>query len=216
MAGDRAGPLDSDRDGPSDEDLFRVCRESADGEAIRRAVAALAGRHERGLTRYLTNFVGSRETAEDLAQEAFIRIYQHAREYREVARVSTWLYRIATNLALNEIRDRKHRPRFSLDARAAGEGGEGEALLEGLAERREPRPEERAQARDLAARVRAAVAELPEVYRAVILLCDLEGFSYEQAAAALDVKIGTIRSRLFRAREQVQEKLGPLVVRGEI
>lgn len=209
MAGDLAGAL------PSDEDLFRTCRESRDGEAIRRAVSALAARHHPGLTRYLANFLGSRETAEDLAQEAFIRIYQHAREYKEVAKVATWLYRIGTNLALNEIRDRKHRPRYSLNSRAAGDG-EGEELQDGLAERREPRPEDRAESRDLAARVRRAIEELPELYRGVILLCDLEGFSYEEAAAALELKVGTIRSRLFRAREQVQEKLGPLVVRGEL
>jgi RNA polymerase sigma-70 factor (ECF subfamily) len=124
-----------------------------------------------------------------------------------VAKVSTWLYRIATNLAWNELRDRRHRPRASLDE----PGG-----ADGLAQGREPRPEAQAEAAELARRVRHAIEELAEPFRATILLCDLEGFSYEQAAAALGVKLGTIRSRLFRAREQVQERLGPAVARGEL
>lgn len=200
-------------EGLSDEELFIVCRDAADAETIRRAVSVLAGRHHAALTRYLTRFTGSREAAEDVAQEAFIRIYKHAREYREMARVATWLYRIATNLALNEIRYRRRRPAISLDAGVDGESG---ALADAIAQRREAAPAEHAAARDLAARVRRAIDELPELYRAVMLLCDLEGLTYEEAAQALDVPVGTIRSRLFRAREQFQERLGPAVVRGEL
>ena len=208
-----------DLSGLTDEELLLLCRDARDGDEIRRAISTLAARHHPGVVRYLTRFLSSREAAEDLAQEAFVRIWKHAREYRgeSAAKVSTWLYRIATNLALNEIRDRKNRPRVSLNVPVGAGGGEGAGELgDGIAQRREAGPGERAEARDLQSRVRRAIEELPEPYRATILLCDLEGLSYEEAAAALEVKIGTIRSRLFRAREQFQAKLGPAVVRGEI
>lgn len=203
-----------DLEGLSDEELFVLCRDTQDAAEIRAAVNVLARRHHAALVRYLISFVGRLEVAEDLAQEAFVRIYKHAREYREVAKVSTWLYRIGTNLALNEIRDRKRRPAVSLNA-PFGEDGAAERG-DAIADYREPSPVRRAEANDLAARVRRAVEELPELYRAVILLCDLEGLSYEDAAEALGLKIGTVRSRLFRARERFQEKLGPAFARGEL
>jgi RNA polymerase sigma-70 factor (ECF subfamily) len=204
--------LARDLEGHSDEELFVLCRDTQDPGEIRAAVGILAKRHHAGLVRYLVPFTRRVEVAEDLAQEAFIRIYKHAREYRSVAKVSTWLYRIATNLALNEIRDRKRRPAVSLNA-PFGEDGERQ---DELADGREPSPVRRAEANDLAGRVREAIGELPELYRAVMLLCDLQGMSYEEAAEALGIKVGTIRSRLFRAREQFQEKLGPAFVRDEL
>lgn len=191
-----------DLEGMSDEELFVLCRDTQDPTEIRTAVGLLARRHHVPLVRYLVHFVGRLEAAEDIAQEAFVRIYKHAREYREIAKVSTWLYKIATNLALNEIRDRKRKPALSLNAPAGlDEGGE---RGDQVADRREPDPAARAEANDTAARVRRAVEELPELYRVVIMLCDLQGMTYEDAAATLGVKVGTIRSRLFRARERFQ------------
>lgn len=189
----------------SDEELFIRCRDAPDAADIRAAVGILARRHHVRLVRYLVTLVGRVEAAEDVAQEAFVRIYKHAREYREVAKVSTWLYRIATNLALNELRDRKRRPALSLDAPVGGPGGDGRARE--VAQACEPGPAERAEARDMQAHVRRAIDDLPELYRVVMLLCDLQGMSYEEAAVALGVKVGTIRSRLFRARERFEERL---------
>lgn len=201
----------------TDEELFIRCREAVDGEAVRRAVNALASRHHAALVRYLTGFLGAADAAEDVAQEAFIRIYKHAREYREVAKVSTWLFRIATNLALNEVRDRKRRPRLLLDRTASMfAGDDGDALHASIEQRREAGPDERAESGDRAGHVRRAIATLGEPYRAAILLCDMEGLTYEAAAEALDVPIGTIRSRLFRARTEVERALGPAVVRGDL
>lgn len=199
----------------TDEELLLRCRDSTDPEVVRRAIGTIAERHQAALIRYLHGYVGSRETAEDLAQEAFVRLYRHAREYREVAKATTWLYKIATNLALNEIRDRKHRPRLSLDAPVSF-SSTGRELGEGLADRRSPDPGATAEARDLGARVKEAVDAIAEPYRAVILLCDLEGLSYQEAAAVLDVPVGTIRSRLFRARERFQERMGPSFARGDV
>ncbi len=199
----------------TDEELLLRCRDATDPEVVRRAIGTIAERHHPALIRYLHGYVGSRETAEDLAQEAFVRLYRHAREYREVAKATTWLYKIATNLALNEIRDRRHRPRLSLDAPVSFRST-GRELGDGLADRRAPDPAAAAESRDLRDRVKAAVDGIPEPYRAAILLCDLEGMSYQEAAAVLEVPVGTIRSRLFRARERFQERMGASFGRGDL
>jgi RNA polymerase sigma-70 factor (ECF subfamily) len=196
----------------TDEELLLECRGASDPDVIRRCIGIVAARHHAGVIRFLVGYVGSAQTAEDLAQEAFIRLYRHAREYREVAKASTWLYKIATNLALNEIRDRKRRPKLSLDAPVAFDESGGRELGAEVADVRVETPAALAEARDLRERVRRAVDELPELFRSVILLCDLEGLSYQEAAEVLDVPIGTVRSRLFRARERVQERLGPTFV----
>lgn len=197
----------------TDEELFRLCRETRDPDVIRGAVELLAVRHTAGLVRFLGRYVSSRESAEDLAQEAFVRIYRHARGYRDIAKVKTWLYRIAHNLALNEIRDRKRKPALSLEAATRTQDGESAS---GLPDRSAPDPAQEAAGRDIRSRVRAAVDGLPEPYRGAVVLCDLEGFSYQEAAEVLETKVGTIRSRLFRGREQLSRVLEPLRARGAL
>jgi RNA polymerase sigma-70 factor (ECF subfamily) len=189
--------------GLDDEELMLTCRDAKDPEVLRRAVSILAERHQEALRRFVYQYVRSRETAEDLCQEAFIRIYRHARGYKEIARVKTWLYRIARNLALNAIRDKKRKPARSLDA--ALEAG---AIADPTA-REDSDPVREAQRRDLKRRVRAAVDTLPEHYRGTLLLCDLEGLTYQEAADVLGTKVGTVRSRLFRARARLSEIMGP-------
>lgn len=197
-------------DGLDDEQLFRLCRETDDGELIRRAVGLLSVRHAAGLIRYLAGMTGSVEAAEDLCQEAFIRIYRHAREYQDIAKVRTWLYRIAQNLAKNHARDQRRKPRVSLEA-VMGGGADGSASRE-LRDARAADPGQQAVERERAERLRDAVADLPEHYRTVLCCCDLEGLSYQEAAEILELKLGTVRSRLFRARERLaatlEESLG--------
>ncbi len=188
-----------------DEELLLRCREASD-DRVRRSVEILSLRHHKRLINFLQRFVGQRDTAEDLAQEAFIRVYRKAREYKDIAKFSTWLYRIATNLALNEIRNAGHRPKLALSRTfdASGEGGD---LASALPSAREDGPLEEASRRDMAAAVREAVDALPEKYRAVLILCDLQELSYADAAATLEINIGTVRSRLFRARAQFQQRM---------
>lgn len=197
----------------SDEELFQRCRNTRDPEQIREAVGLLASRHARGLVRYLARMVRSHEVAEELSQEAFIRVYRHAARYQDIAKVRTWLYRIAHNLALNAIRDRKRRPAVPLSG-LREDGGEPAAAS--LADPRAEEPGRHAVRRDLRARVRAAVDQLPDTFRGAVVLCDLEGLSYQEAADVLEVKIGTIRSRLFRGRERLAKLLDPLRIRGAL
>ncbi|RME72630.1 MAG: sigma-70 family RNA polymerase sigma factor [Planctomycetota bacterium] len=184
-----------------DERLLARCRE-ADPAFVRRAVSVIAARRYPALVRYLCGWLPSREEAEDVAQQALLRLYRHARNYRpEAAKVRTWLYRIAGNLARNALRDRARRPAFSL-----------EAIDRVVATAREDGPLERLERRELAACVREAVGELPEAFREVLLLCDLGGMSYREAAEVLELPVGTVRSRLFRARARLESRLQPLLL----
>ena len=187
----------------SDEQLMLRCR-GAEVEVARAIVGELARRHLERLAGFLFGLTGDRAGALDLAQEAFVRVYRHRDRYQEIARFTTWLYTIGRNLALNEIRNRKRRPDT---VSALGEPDESDPLsrfADGGAS-----PAATVEARDLQAVVRRAIETLPEHYRTVVILCDLEERPYAEAAEILDVPIGTIRSRLSRARGQLEGLLRP-------
>ncbi len=188
----------------TDEQLMTSCQGAPDDQA-RQLVGELARRHLERLTQFIYGLTGDTTGALDLAQEAFVRVYRHRDRYRDVGRFTPWLYTIARNLALNELRDRKHRPRPLPAPSGTVESGEHDPLAR-LAISRET-PEDAAAARDLRALVRREVAALPDRYRAGVVLCDLEERSYAEAAELLDVPIGTVRSRLFRGRERLEQQL---------
>lgn len=188
----------------SDEQLMLRCQ-GAEVEVARAIVSELARRHLERLAGFLFGLTGDRAGALDLAQEAFVRVYRHRERYQEIARFSTWLYTIGRNLALNEIRNRQRRPGA---VSALTSDPEQDDLL-GQRESEGPAPEEAAHQADLQALVRSAIATLPEPYRAVVILCDLEERPYAEAAEILGVPIGTIRSRLSRARAQLERALRP-------
>lgn len=187
-----------------DEDLLLAAKGSP-ADTVKKVVGELARRHHQKLVSFLHGIVGDATSAEDLAQEAFVRVYRHAHEYEPVAKFTTWLFTIGRNLALNEIRDRKHRPSLSLNKPLASDTSETEAVsaMEGDA----PAPLEEAHKNAVALELRRAIDELPEPFRLVLVLCDLEQLSYQEAAAALEVPIGTVRSRLSRARGHLEERL---------
>lgn len=187
----------------SDEQLMVGCRDAPEDQA-RQLVGELARRHLDRVTQFVYGLTGDPTGALDLAQEAFVRVYRHRARYKEVARFSTWLYTIARNLALNELRDRKRRPRTA--GGGAGTDSDERAGL-GQAPTDGPTPAEAAATSDLQALVRREVAALPDAYRAVVVLCDLQERPYAEAAEILDVPVGTVRSRLFRARARLEERL---------
>jgi RNA polymerase sigma-70 factor (ECF subfamily) len=143
------------------------------------------------LQRYLLRIVPDAGTAEELVQEAFLRLYRARQRYRAESRFSTWLYRIATNLALNELRrPRRRAPHASTDASelsgpltAAGAG-----------------PELEAEARLLAERVQRELARIPERQRIALWLCAVEQHSYAEAARALETTEASVKSLVHRAR----------------
>lgn len=151
------------------------------------------------LLRYLDRMVHDLAVAEELVQEAFIRVHQARDRYRPDARFSTWLYRIATNLALNELR----RPRHRAVHRSADEDGAPPLADVG------PGTDDRVDARRRARAVEAALAELPDKQRAALCLAAVEGLSYAEVAEALDVTEKAVKSLVHRARSGLAERLGP-------
>lgn len=156
------------------------------------AFGELLLRYQDQVYNYLYRMIGHREDAADLAQEVFLRVYKSLHRFRAGAPFRPWLYKIATNVAINYLRAR--RATLPLDE---------EAPL------REDRfsPERVAERRELQQQVGKVLLQLPEAYRAVILMRHIEELSYDEMAQALDVPLGTVKVRLHRARLLLMEKL---------
>ncbi|MBM3499885.1 MAG: sigma-70 family RNA polymerase sigma factor [Armatimonadetes bacterium] len=161
------------------------------------------------LYNYLARMVGDASDAEDLTQDAILRAHRAIGSFRGGATFQTWLYRIATNIAVDALR-RRGRQKVkvtSLDDPLQSE--------EGLVPREVPDtqrdPLELAEAAELHGEVQQAIASLSPKLRAVVLLFDMQGMSYEEIAEALDLPLGTVKSRLFNARARLRERLAPYV-----
>lgn len=160
----------------------------------REAFGRLVDRHKDGLVNYLTRLAGSRDRAEDLSQEAFLRLYHAASRYVDDGRLQPYLYRIATNLLRSEAR-RERRRRLLLAAWPAnGHGGE-------------PAVPERLLREEMQQRLAAAVAALPLAYRVPLVLSQIEGWPYEEIARLLGCRVGTVKSRIHRGRRRLREAL---------
>ena len=158
------------------------------------------------LVSFLYRMVRDLATAEDLAQEVFLRVYRARKKYAPNAKFTTWLFRIATNLALNTLRDARYRQmEVSLDQPA-----EDERPAMELPDR-QPGVEQELMARDRAARIRRAIQALPEKQRAAVLLHKYYELDYDQIARILDCSESALKSLLFRAYETLRVQLAPLV-----
>jgi RNA polymerase sigma-70 factor (ECF subfamily) len=197
-AADAAGAVDPDRE------LVESWRK---GEP--EAFATLVRRHQRRVFGLLLRMLGSREEAEDAAQETFLNLHRHGHRFRSESRFSTFVYRVAVNAALNRRRSLGRR-RTHTDA-----FGEAQALghLGGAATASDP---ERALAGDrLRQRLKQALLALPETLRAPVVLFDVEGLSYGEIAEVLQVAEGTVKSRIHRARQALRARLADLVAEPE-
>jgi RNA polymerase sigma-70 factor (ECF subfamily) len=143
--------------------------------------------------------LGSRAEAEEVAQEVFLRVHRAVDDFRGDAKLSTWLYAIASRLCLNRL--------ATGERRAVREG---EETLTRLASS-QAGPADELERNELEAALHRAIAELPEERRIVVVLRDLEGLAYDEIAAALDLELGTVRSRLHRARMDLKSKLERLL-----
>jgi len=170
----------------------------------------LLQRYRRPLVNFLHRMVRDVATAEDLAQEVFLRVYRARTQYSPSARFTTWLFRIATNLALNSVRDnRYHQMEVSLD----GPLEDNEAPMEIPA--REMRIDDHMVERDKSQFIRRAIASLPEKQRAAVLLHKYEEMDYSDIARILDCSESALKSLLFRAYETLRVQLAPLVAQPE-
>jgi RNA polymerase sigma-70 factor, ECF subfamily len=160
------------------------------------------------LVNFLNRMVRDRATAEDLAQEVFLRVYRARKQYTPSAKFTTWLFRIATNVALNSVRDTRHqRMEVSLDAPAS----EDEDAAPRQFPAREKRIDEHMVERDRTEIIRRAIWSLPEKQRAAVLLHKYEEMDYVEIARILDCSEGALKSLLFRAYESLRVQLSPLV-----
>ncbi|MHC4841903.1 MAG: RNA polymerase sigma factor [Planctomycetota bacterium] len=182
-----------------------------DGELIRRiangdhdAFRTLFDRHYRLAYSVIYKHIGVQNIAEDLVQEAFLRVYKAAPRYEAKAKFSTWFYTVVTNLCLNYKRDRA-RDRLRL---VSGSGEDGENLLEQLAQSVEHNFERMEQS-ERAEVIRVAIHELPEKQRMALILSRYEDKSYEEVAAILEITVPAVKSLTSRARATLKEKLRP-------
>jgi len=164
------------------------------------AYGKIVGRYRGRLYNFVFRFVSDRETAEDIVQETFLRAFRKRKEYRAIANFSTWLFTIAGNLAKSELRRRKRWRLFSLHRDDESDSG-----IELPDETY--RPDKVAESSLADDQIHDAIAALPENYRQVILLRDVEGMAYQEIAEIVDCPVGTVKSRVNRARLKLQQKL---------
>jgi len=167
----------------------------------------LLQRYRTPLVHFLFRMVRDPATAEDLAQEVFLRVYRARKKYAPSAKFTTWLFRIASNLALNALRDSRHRQaEISLDAPAPDEEPVAVQVPNG-----EPGVEQRLIAREQAARIRRAILALPGKQRVAVLLHKYEEMDYRDIARILECSESALKSLLFRAYETLRVELAPTV-----
>jgi len=160
------------------------------------------------LVNFLYRMVRDTATAEDLAQEVFLRVYRARKQYTPSAKFTTWLFRIATNVALNSVRDNRYqRMEVSLDAPVSSEEESAPRELPA----REMRIDEHLLERDRVAFIQRAIASLPEKQRAAVLLHKYQEMDYAEIAKILDCTEAALKSLLFRAYENLRLQLAPLV-----
>jgi RNA polymerase sigma-70 factor (ECF subfamily) len=170
------------------------------------AFDALVGRHAADVYALLFRLTENAEEACDLTQETFLSALTGIKGFRGEAGLRTWLFRIAINHSRNRFRWWKRRKRdvtVSLDATI----GDGAASLHETLPDKGRNPEDGAIANERERAVLGALREMPDVFREAIVLCDLEGLSYEEISAALGVNIGTVKSRIARGREDLRKRL---------
>ncbi|MBV9958348.1 MAG: sigma-70 family RNA polymerase sigma factor [Acidobacteria bacterium] len=169
------------------------------------AFAELVGRYRNQITNYIYRMTNDYDGAVDLAQETFVRVYRAAERYQTSHAFSTYIYRIATNLAISELRKRKRRKLVSLTGFFQGKEG-AEPVEFDPPDARPLQDTELVEAERRTA-VARAIQTLPDKYRAPLVLRDVEGKSYEEISRILETSEGTIKSRISRARGLLREKL---------
>ena len=173
----------------------------------KRAFEVLVSKYQRRILRLLGRILHNQSDVEDIAQETFLKAYRALPKFRNESAFYTWLYRIAVNTARNHISS-KHNQVFVSD-QIESRDGETFSLLDNLTDGETP--ETHMHNREIIESLQIALDELPEQLRQAIVLRELEGLSYEEIATAMDCPVGTVRSRIFRAREAISERLKPIL-----
>ena len=173
------------------------------------AFQELVRRYRNPITNFVYRMLNDYERAVDLAQETFIRVYTSAERYQATYSFSTYIYRIASNLAISDLRQRKRRNLIPIPSFFSDKDGD-ELEIE-LPDTRQVRADDAMIADERRKAVSTAIASLPEKYRAAVVLRDIEGRSYEEISDVLGLSDGTVKSRINRARNLLKEKLRDLL-----
>ena len=174
-----------------------------------KAFPSIVGRYQVRLLNFIYRMIGDRERAEDLVQEAFIRVHRHLHRFDPARKFSTWIYTIASNLAKNELRSRRRNPLvFFQSIKRLWQDEESKPLQY---EDVSSRPDEVYQRQHLQELVDETVVQLTPHHREVFILRELEGKSYEEIAEIVGCNIGTVKSRLNRARHSFAELIRPFL-----
>jgi RNA polymerase sigma factor (sigma-70 family) len=167
------------------------------------ALNPLMDRHGGKLFHYVIRLLRNETEAAEVAQETFVRVYLHRHAFRRKARFTTWLYTIATNLARDRMRRIARHPQVSLQAEISDGAGE----LGDLMESAEAAPDVQLLREERIDMVRQAIAELPEAFRAPLILAEYEGMAQAEIAEVLQCSIKAVENRLYRARQRLKERL---------
>ena len=173
-----------------------------------RAFDELVDRYQKRLLNFVYRTIGDRERAEDLVQEVFIRVHRHLHRFDQTKKFSTWIYTIASNLSKNELRNRSRSPLVLFQTIKKNWEADHRPLQ---FEDKNHKPDDLYRKRYLRELVEWAVAQLPEHHRVVFVLRELEGKTYEEIAEITDCNLGTVKSRLNRARNRFAQIIGPLL-----
>jgi len=197
---------------PSDT---RLIQQVKDGDQA--ALGQLLELHQNRLFSIALRMVTNRDDAAEVTQDAMLKIIQHIGTFRSEAQITTWMTRIVMNQAITRLRRRKLRDHASLDAsrRPQGLDTQDSSLRQVLEDHRELGPAQRVQEGEMVDQLLIAIDRLDTDFRAVLVLRDLEEMDYQQIAGTLEIKVGTVKSRLFRARlalRQEMQKIAPAAV----
>ena len=190
----------------SERDIDQQLVERAQ-QGDKRAFELLVSKYQRKLGRLLSRFIRDADEIEDVTQEAFVKAYRALASFRGDSAFYTWLYRIGINTAKNHLASTGRRVPTSTNY----DSEEAQAFDESDQLRDLNTPENLLMSKQIAQTVNQSMDRLPEELRAAIMLREIEGMSYEDIAKIMDCPIGTVRSRIFRAREAIAEQLRPLL-----
>lgn len=177
----------------------------------KRAFELLVQKYQRKLARLLSRMVRDQAEIEDITQESFIKAYRALPQFRGESAFYTWLYRIAVNTAKNYLVARGKRPISNSELF----DDDGDSIDEADLVQDNATPDAQLQSKQIAIAVNQAVDALPEELRTAITLREIEGLAYEEIAEMMNCPIGTVRSRIFRAREAIAEKIRPMLGTGK-
>ena len=184
----------------SDRNLVRRAKAGETG-----AFDVLVEKYQHRILNLVGRYVSDRTARQDVAQEAFIKAWRNIRSFRGDSQFYTWMFRIAVNTAMNYLAAARRRPEHTLPPDENGEANMDDMQID------LDTPEGEVEAEEIAAIVNEVISELSEELRVAITLRELEGMSYEQIAYIMKCPVGTVRSRIFRAREAIDERLRPIL-----